>query len=598
MTLTKPYIYLMRRNAAFFWVSAAYAIIVVVALQAGMVFGDVVVTSGIYFILVMSLDLLYGYAGLLSLGHIGFFAIGAYAVGIMAKHAGMGFFTSAFIALAVNTGLGLLLGWVFLRLRGSYFMLGTLAFGLVVHALLTVWYSVTGGDGGLGGVPRPELFGRPLASDTGFGALVWIVALVLFWLAVNLTRSRIGRALLAIRSDEVSAASAGINVARLKISVFAISAVYASIGGSLFAAYYGTLHPASFSMSSLLNLLLMMFFGGEGTIWGGLLGATLLQLLPDLLGPFHNSKILISGILFSIIIFFLPQGVAGEIERLIARRFARTPAAPVEVPPVGVHAGANARADVLLATEDVSRSFGGLLAVDAVTIQMKRGRIKGLIGPNGAGKSTFLNLISGVLRSQRGRIVFDGHELTSLRPDQIARLGLQRTFQHERLFTKMTVIENVMVGCERGSDGRLADLVGCALAWPRTLREEQRAREEARAWLDHIGLGDRADATVADLPHGLRKLVEIGRAMAARPSLLLLDETAAGLNESEKERFKKLIRGICDSGVTVVIVEHDIDFIMSICDEVVVMNFGQIIADGSPAHVLKDQAVLEAYLGA
>ena len=200
----------------FFWVSAAYAAAVGLALQAGWVYSDVVVTSGIYFILVMGLDLLYGYAGLLSLGHIGFFAIGAYTVGVMAKQAAMGFCASTLIALAVDTALGLLLGWVFLRLRGSYFLLGTLAFGLVVHAVLTVWYSVTGGDAGLAGAPRPVLFGYPLDSDRSFGALVWMVVLVLFWLAINLTRSRVGRALLAIRSDEVSAASSGIHVARLK----------------------------------------------------------------------------------------------------------------------------------------------------------------------------------------------------------------------------------------------------------------------------------------------------------------------------------------------------------------------------------------------
>ncbi len=581
----------------FFWVGIAYAAAVGLALQAGLVYGDVVVTSGIYFILVMGLDLLYGYAGLLSLGHIGFFAIGAYTVGVMAKQAAMGFYASTFIALAVDTGLGLLLGWVFLRLRGSYFLLGTLAFGLVVHAVLTVWYSVTGGDAGLGGAPRPVLFGYPLDSDRSFGALVWMVALVLFWLAINLTRSRVGRALLAIRSDEVSAASSGVHVARLRISIFAISAAYASIGGSLFAAYNGTLHPDSFSMSSLLNLLLMLFFGGEGTIWGGLLGATLLQLLPDLSGWLHNGKILFSGILFSVIIFFFPRGIAGGIERLLARGARGRSAALPRQPVADTDIKTSSSDRKLLIAEGVTRVFGGLLAVDGVSVEVERGRIKGLIGPNGAGKSTFLNLISGVLRSQEGRIRFDGHDLAGLRPDQIARLGLQRTFQHERLFTNMTVIENVMVGCERGSDGSIGDLVGGALASPRALADEQRARGQARAWLDRIGLSSYADAAVGDLPHGIRKLVEICRAVAARPTLLLLDETAAGLNEAEKERFKELIRGFRNRGMTIMMIEHDVDFIMTVSDEVAVMNMGRMIADGLPSAVRQAPEVLAAYLG-
>lgn len=264
----------------------------------------------------------------------------------------------------------------------------------------------------------------------------------------------------------------------------------------------------------------------------------------------------------------------------------------------GINAKSSASDRILLATEGVTRSFDGLIAVDGVSLTVQRGQIKGLIGPNGAGKSTFLNLISGVLRSHEGHIRFNGRELAGLRPDQIARLGLQRTFQHERLFTGMTVVENVMVGCENGSDGSIGDLVGCALALPRTLADEQRARHEAHAWLDHIGLGSSAGAAIGDLPHGLRKLVEIGRAVAAGPILLLLDETAAGLNEAEKVRFKELIRGFRDNGMTILMIEHDVDFIMTMSDEVAVMNFGQKIADGVPDAILQDQAVLTAYLGA
>jgi len=307
--------YLLRRNAIFFVASLTYAVLAAVLLELGLIFSDVVVTAGIFFILVISLDLAFGFTGLLSLGHIGFFAIGAYGVAVSAAHLGLSFLSGTLAALVLNVALGLILGYAFLRLRGSYFMLGTLAFGLVIQAILRLWFSVTGGDAGLGGVPRPVLFGDDLGLRVAFGALVWTVAIMLFWLAINLTRSRVGRALRAIRSDDVSAASAGINVARLKINVFALSAALASISGSLFASYNGAVHPESFSLNALLDVLMMLFFGGEGTIWGALIGATIMRVLPDVAGPLQAGKLLFSGIVFTVIIFAFPQGVAGTSRR-------------------------------------------------------------------------------------------------------------------------------------------------------------------------------------------------------------------------------------------------------------------------------------------
>jgi ABC-type branched-subunit amino acid transport system ATPase component/ABC-type branched-subunit amino acid transport system permease subunit len=545
----------------------------------------------------MGIDLLYGYAGQLSFGHIGFFAIGAYGVGILAKFAGVPFLGGLVAALVLNVALGFLLGRIFLRLSGSYFMLGTLAFGIMVYAVISVWSPVTGGEAGLGGIPRPRL--GLLSPDLEFGVIVWVVALVLFWLALNLAQSRVGRAMLAVRSDEVSAACSGVNVARLKTNIFALSAGFASISGSLFGAFNGAVHPHTFSLQALLDVLLMLFFGGEATVWGGLLGATLMRALPDLSGPLQAGKILFSGVLFAVIIFAFPRGVAGAIASLLARYSRRrktnasAPATPADASP---RAPGNGRA--VLEIANASRSFGGLRAVDAVSFNVTRGQIKSLIGPNGAGKSTLLNLVSGVQRPDDGRIVFEGHELSGRRSDEIARLGIQRTFQHERLFTRLSVIENVMVGCEGGSNGGAADLLRCALALPQTLRDEARVREEAARWLAVIGLAERADEPVAVLPHGLRKLVEVARAVAGRPSLLLLDETAAGLNDAEKASFKALIRRLQSAGVTVLLIEHDMEFVMELSDEVVVVDFGRRIAEGTPATVRRDPAVPTAYLGA
>jgi branched-chain amino acid transport system permease protein len=459
--------------------------------------------------------------------------------------------------------------------------------------------SQTGGDAGLGNVPRPDLFGVELRTHAQFGALVWLIAAALFWVSINLTRSRVGRALSAIRGDEVSAAASGVNVGRLKINVLALSAAYASLSGSLFASYNNTVHPESFSLAALLDLLMMLFFGGEGTIWGGLIGATIMRILPDVIGPFHAAKLLLSGIAFVLIIFLFPRGLAGTLI-FLGRKYTRRsdkPASDASGEPAVFSSQAASAADTLLSVERLSRSFGGLQAVDEVSFSVKPGRVKSLIGPNGAGKTTTLNLISGMLRADGGEVRLQGRGLRGCRPDEISRLGLQRTFQHERLFPQLNVIENVMIGCERGADGSVGELFACMVASPRTLDQEVAARHEALRCLALVGLADRAESAVSDLPHGQRKLVELARAIAAKPRLLLLDETAAGLNDMEKTRFKDIIRRFCEHGMAVVLIEHDTDFVMELSDEIVVMNFGRKIADATPTEVGRDEAVLAAYLG-
>ena len=591
--------YLLRRNAIFFVAAALFALTAGIVFGTGLLYTDVLITTAVFCLLVVGMDLLYGYTGLLSFGHVGFFAIGAYGVAVLAKHAGFSFFEGAAASLLINIVVGWILGRVLLRVSGLYFMLGTLSFGLMVHAVITVWYPVTGGDAGLGDIPRPILFGIDFASATNYGILTWVVVAILFWIAINLTRSRVGRALRAIRSDEISAACTGTHVARLRTNIFAVSAAYASVAGSLFASYFGAVHPDSFSLAVLLEVLLMLFFGGEGTIWGVLIGTVFMRALPDLSESLQTGKILFSGVLFTLIIFLFPRGVAGAINDL-RQRFRTPRPASGPVPTMAqLMAGKEIHTapDVLDLT-NIGKSFGGLRAVDAVSFAVPRAAIKSLIGPNGAGKTTLINMISGVLAPSEGTVRFEGRALDGLRADQVARLGVQRTFQHERLFAQLTVLENVMVGCEHGSDGSLLDLVKCGLAFPQTLRDEQKCRAEAEAWLARVGLSERADEQVNVLPHGLRKLVEVARAGAAKPSLLLLDETAAGLNNAEKEGFKTLIREMRDQGVTVLLIEHDMDFVMDLSDEVVVVNFGRRIADATPAQVRKDEAVIAAYLGA
>jgi branched-chain amino acid transport system permease protein len=597
MSFSEAAIYLSRRNSAFFVVLAIYGIVVAPLYFLRVIHSDVIVTTAIFFIVVMGLDLLYGCAGMLSFGQIGFFAVGAYSVAVLFTRFAIPPLLGTLLGILVNVALSYLLGRICLRLATSYFMLGTLAFGIMIHATITVWYSVTGGDGGLGGIPRPVI-GTSLNTDLTFGTFAAGCAIILFWLTYSLSRSRVGRALRAIRSDAVAASCLGVNVDRLKIYIFVISACYASFGGSLFAMYNGAVHPDSFSLGALLDLLLMMFFGGQGTIWGGLLGATVIRLLPDVFSGLHGAKIFLSGIFFCVVIFALPRGIAGAIEDIVNLIRPRTPPAPT----IGAHdipffIEARTSTEALLQVESLSRSFGGVRAIDDVSFVIRHGQIKGLIGPNGAGKSTLLNLISGVLAPDAGRILLQSTELRELRPDQIARRGIQRTFQHERLFPYLNVEENIMVGKERGVEGDLSELAACALGRSKTLVSEIAARREAHAWLRNLQLEDYAGLSVDKIPHGLRKLIEVARSCAARPVLLLLDETVAGLNQTERQVFKSFIRVLRDAGLTILIIEHDIDFVMELCDDICVVSFGRTIADATPAEIRKNEAVIAAYLG-
>jgi branched-chain amino acid transport system permease protein len=413
MKLSQAFAYLARRNAAFFLALVAYAIAITPLYLFHIVHSDVIVTSAIFFIVVLGLDLLYGCAGMLSFGHIGFFAIGAYSVAILFTRFAASPLLGTLAGLLIAIVVGYALGRICLRLAPSYFMLGTLAFGIMTHAVITVWYSVTGGDGGLGGIPRPVI-GRSLDTDLTFGALTACCAALLFWFAYSLSRSRVGRALRAIRGDAVAASCLGINVDRLKTDVFVISACYASFAGSLFAMYNGAVHPDSFSLGTLLDVLLMLFFGGEGTLWGGLIGTTMIRQLPDVFGGLHGAQVLFEGIFFCVVIFALPRGIAGALEdsfkRLAPRRMKLELPAPPALPSIGVKYADQA---TLLRVENVARSFGGVRAIDGASFQIGRGQIKGLIGPNGAGKSTLINLISGVVASDCGRIFLLAAELNS-----------------------------------------------------------------------------------------------------------------------------------------------------------------------------------------
>jgi ABC-type branched-subunit amino acid transport system ATPase component/ABC-type branched-subunit amino acid transport system permease subunit len=578
-----------------------YAIASIIGLRLGWIPTDALISTGMVYILVLGLDLLYGCAGMLSFAHVGFFAVGAYAVAIGSVTHGLDPWISSVLGLFLNLVLSWTLGRICLRLSGSYFMLGTLAFGIMVHAVITVAHPLTGGDVGLGGVPRPTIAGIAMGTNLRFGVLVWGLALVLFAFTLLLSRSGVGRALKALRSEPAAAASLGTDIARLKTNVFVLSAMYASIAGSLFAMYHGAVHPDSFNLGVLLNVLLMLFLGGEGSLWGGLIGAMFITILPDLTGSFHAAKDLINGVLFTLIILAFPKGVAGAITKVFSRKESAGPAAddvpsveaqgrlPLDIPPAGP--------EKMLRVDGIQKHFGGVHAVDGVSFSVEAGTVKGLIGPNGAGKTTLMNLISGALEPTEGRIEMEGRPLAGMRPDQVARAGLLRTFQHEKLFAHLTVEENILVGIERGSDGRMSSLIGGGFLAFTSARLDFEARERARAWLKAVGLEGYAQRDATALPTGLRKLVEVARACAANPRVLLLDETAAGLNDTERQSFRALVRRLRAEGLTIVLIEHDLELVMELCDEICVLDFGKLIADGDPRSVRTNERVIDAYIG-
>ncbi len=551
---------------------------------------------GLYSLVALGLVLLTGVAGQISFGQAAFVGLGAYTTAVLTTHYGWSPWLTLIVALAITLVIGYLLGLITLSMGGHYLPLATIAWGMSLYFLMGT-IEQFGGFTGITGIPPVSIFGYSLEKENHFYYFIWVVVLAALWGCANLLDSRPGRAIRAVKQGSTMVEAFGVHPGRMKTAVFVIAALLACVSGWLYAHLQRFVNPTPFGINQGIEYLFMAVVGGAASVWGAVLGATLItllktwlqDLLPKIIGQAGQFEIIVFGILLVIILQYARDGLLPYLQRFVPKRDRVLPAAADRLH----HRTMPVANSPVLDVNSARKTFGGLVAVNDVSFAVNAREVVGLIGPNGAGKSTCFNLISGALPTTSGSIKFMGQELTGQVASAISKLGLARTFQHVKLVATMTVVENVALGAYlRGSKGILAS----ALKLNR--EDEASALAEAMRQLQRVGLAEHAHDAAGSLPLGKQRIVEIARALASDPILLLLDEPAAGLRFAEKEQLAKLIRDLKREGMTVLLVEHDMDFVMDLVDRLVVLNFGQKLAQGLPEVVQADPAVREAYLGA
>ena len=564
-------------------------------------FLHILVMICLYAILASSFNLLIGFAGLFALSHAAFYALGAYATAIVTTQLGLPFPLPLLIAVAFAAVMSVAIALPALRVSGHYLVVVSLAFQIIVLEVILNWGGLTGGTDGISGVPKYGADDWALDSPGSFLVAAAIGAVACIWICRRLAHSPFGRALRAMRENEAAPEAVGKNILVMKVTVFAFSAGLAAVAGALFARYFSYVGAQSFTIDETIYILAMVILGGTGNLWGSILGAAILVALPELLKFIElpvdiadKLRLVIYGAILVLILRFRPEGLLPEPKGREAADLAGGTAAPADAHAGDglLAAGAGQAGEAVLQASGLAKRFGGITAVSDFAIELHRGRITGLIGPNGAGKTTAFNLLTGFLRPDAGEIRLRGRAIGRRKPHTLVEAGVARSFQDLRLFTKMTVIENVLVALPRQSGDDIASVFFRPF---RVAREERENIARAMAVLRFVELDGKAQEVAENLSYAEEKLLVVARLLATGADVLLFDEPLSGLDETTLQEIFPVIRRLAENGKAICIIEHNLDVIKELCDTVCFLDEGRAMATGTPQELMDNPELAERY---